>query len=125
MVSSAGADAGVCVWRDDVRLVASAHGFDALPINPHAVVVACELEQGSIWTASRIARSIDPERVFAVVHGRDPRLEKALGLNVDPPRVHRFPAFALGRCWWRRDEFSRAAFKLASAAVAGYRRRLP
>ena len=98
--AAAGAEAGVRVlaWADGFGV--GGHALDRLPAAAHAVVVAAELEPGSLASAASRLRDLPPGRGWLVLHGDLPRLDAALGLpaaagGLAPGRLVRLPL--LGR----------------------------
>ena len=98
--AAAGAEAGVrvLVWADGFAV--GGHALDRLPSVPHALVVAAELEPGSLAAAALRLRALPAERRWLVLHGNLPRLDAALGLpeivsGLEPHRLIRLPL--LGR----------------------------
>src|SRR5690349_23990560 len=78
--AAAGAEAGVRVVTWAGGFGAGGHALDRLPDTPHAVLVAAELEPGSLAAAASLLRDLPPGRGWLVLHGDLPRLDAALGL---------------------------------------------
>ncbi|HEX6350418.1 MAG TPA: hypothetical protein VF160_13640 [Candidatus Dormibacteraeota bacterium] len=78
--AAAGAESGVKVlaWKDGFGV--GGHALDRLPACAHAVLVAAELEPGSLEVAGRRLRELPPGQGWLVLHGDLRRLDAALGL---------------------------------------------
>lgn len=128
LFACAGGRAGLQVleWHDGFAI--GAPGFDRVPATPHAVVVGAECDTASVSAAARLMLSIERERCFLVVHGDEPALDRAIGL--DATQIVRFPALgqsnlaALARGVLpslTNGSFGRACFGLAQAIAVRYR----
>jgi len=100
LYAAAGAESGVRVlaWNDGLGVGGPA--LERVPAQAHALVVAAELEPGSLAAAGRLLRAAPAGRGWLVLHGDLPRLDVALGVpeaaaGLGPGRLVRLPL--LGR----------------------------
>jgi len=128
LFKSAGAEGNLSVFEWPGGFVVGTPGSRRMPLEPHAVLVAAELDMESIAAAVQIGRTLDARRAFLTLHGESPALEARLGLNAAGSKapVHRLPTLetadiaALQAGQLRRD-FGRACLGLAGAILTRYR----
>jgi hypothetical protein len=137
LFSSAGAQAGLCVWEWQMGFAVGAPGFDRVPPKPHAVVVAAECDAMSIEAAVQLIGSADGGLCFLALHGDEPRLDRRIGIGAalaGRAHVMRFPllraadlsGLARGQTpALSKGAFGRACLVLAQALVAHYRESEP
>jgi len=127
VLAAAGRETGVEVlaWPDG--LAAGCGGLESLPAEPHAVVVAAELDSESAQAAAQLLRSLDPARAWLALNGDLPGLDGTLGFSEAwfPPlragRLARLPQLAereLERTAARPPALGVRRFGLACLALA-------
>ena len=124
--AAAGANLSVCEWPGGI--VVGAPRLQQMPLEPHAIVVAAELDTESIAAAIQVGRTLDARRAFLVLHGDASALEGRLGLDAagSTAAVHRLPTLeaadiAALQAGELRPVFGRACFVLAREILTHYR----
>ena len=124
--ASGGSNLAVCEWHHGFAV--GPPGMQRIPVVPHAVVVAAELDVSSIGRAIQLGRTLDARRALLALHGDARSLEPKLGLDAarSAAPVIRMPALgaadvaALAAGELRAD-FGRSCLGLAREIVARYR----
>lgn len=99
--AAAGAEAGVSVVAWVGGMAVGAHGVEAVPESPHAVLVAAALERQSVAAAAELVRSGPEGRTWLVLEGEVPAADAALGIDrllrlLGRDRVVRLPVLGAG-----------------------------
>lgn len=127
LFKSAALSANLAVYEWPGGLVVGAPGLQRVPLEPHAVVVAAELDTESIAAAVQVGRTLDARRALLVLHGEAPALEVRLGLDAAGSNapVHRLPTLetadiAALQAGELRPALGRACLVLARAIITHY-----
>jgi hypothetical protein len=123
--AGSGSNLAVCEWPEG--LAVGPPGIKRVPVEPHAVVVAAELDAASIGAALQLGRTLEIRRALLALHGEAPALERQLGLDAgrSAAPIVRLPALRpadIGalHAGELRPDFGRACLSLAREIVARY-----
>lgn len=124
--ASAEANLAVCEWP--AGFAVGPPGFCLLPPEPHAVVVAAELDAESVAAAIQLGRTLEVRRAYLALHGQAPALEARFGLNASGSKapIHRLPTLdaadmAALQAGMPQPALGRACLLLAREILDGYR----